>query len=130
MTRIEWKPEYSVGDAEEDFEHEQLLGQVDVLYEQLSGRLDKETVKAIFDEMYAGISAHFAVEENLMRETDFGEYDKHKEDHEKLLGQILGLRDSFTQDAEAGRKLLHDRLSDWFSLHFTSFDVRWHNLLN
>ncbi len=127
MTTIEWKPEYLVGNAEEDQQHEELIGQVGVLYEQLSGHLDTATVKAILSEMHAGISAHFAVEEKLMRAADYDEYAKHKADHEDLLDQIRGLMDSFTKNAETGRKVLRGKLSEWFSRHLTGFDDRWHD---
>jgi hemerythrin len=99
------------------------------LYEQLSEPVDAESVEAVLGEIHADISAHFALEERLMREADYVEYEDHKEDHEELLDQILELMDGFFEDPEAGQKLLKTQLSDWFGHHFASFDARLHKQL-
>jgi len=129
MTLLEWKPEFSVGDASIDHEHEHMIQQINTLYEQLTGPVDAETVEAVLGEIHADISAHFALEERLMREVSYGEYEDHKDDHEELLDQILDLMDGFYEDPEAGQKLLKTRLSNWFGRHFASFDARLHQQL-
>ena len=64
-----------------------------------------------------------------MQEADFSEYTDHKKDHERLLDQIHDLKFDFSEDPDAGRELLVNGLSDWFSNHFRTYDVRLHNLL-
>ena len=130
MALLEWKPEYSVGNASIDHEHEHMIQQINRLYEKLSVPVDAETVEAVLGEIHADISAHFALEERLMREANYFEYEDHKEDHEDLLDQIHDLMDSFYQDPEAGQKLLKSQLSDWFGRHFSSFDARLHQQLD
>ena len=128
-TRLEWKPEYSVGDASVDFEHEELIGQIDVLYGQLCGNVKAAKVEAVLGEIHAGISAHFALEERLMLKAGYTEYGAHKDDHEDLLDQIHDLMDNYLKDPVGGRKMLRDRLTDWFGHHFASFDARLHKKL-
>jgi len=129
MALLEWKAEFSVGDASIDHEHGHMIQQINILYEQLTGPLDAKAVEAVLGEIHADISAHFALEERLMREAGYGEYEGHKDDHEELLDQILDLMDGFYEDPEAGQKLLKRRLSDWFGRHFASFDARLHQQL-
>ncbi|NOR19863.1 MAG: bacteriohemerythrin [Xanthomonadales bacterium] len=129
MSLLEWKPEYSVGNASIDHEHEHMIDQINTLYDKLSDPLDAATVEAVLGEIHADISAHFALEERLMREARYFEYKDHKQDHEDLLDQIHDLMDSFYQDPEAGQELLKSQLSDWFGRHFSSFDARLHKQL-
>ena len=129
MALLEWKAEYSVGNASVDQEHELLIEQINQIYEQLSQPADTITVEAMLGDIHADISAHFALEELLMREAGYAEYEAHKEDHEDLLDQIHDLIFSFAENPDSGRELLTNRLSDWFGRHFASFDARLHREL-
>ncbi len=129
MSLLEWKPEYSVGNSAIDHEHECIINQINALYATLSEPLDAEAVEAVLGEIHADISAHFALEERLMRKAKYIEYTEHKEDHEDLLDQIHDLIDGFYQDPESGQKLLKSQLSNWFGRHFSSFDARLHKHL-
>ena len=129
MAQIEWRQEFSVGIASVDQEHESLVAQINQLYEQLGLPLDTATIEAFLDNLEADISAHFALEELLMEEADFAEYADHKQDHERLLDQFHDLKFHFAEDPDAGRELLVNSLSDWFSNHFRTFDARLHDLI-
>ena len=130
MALIEWRQEFSVGNAAIDHEHEQMIEQINQLYEQLDHPIDALTIEALLGEIQADISAHFALEELLMREAGYAEYEDHKDDHENLLDQIHDMIFSFSEEPEVGRELLMNQLSDWFGRHFASFDARLHRQLD
>jgi len=129
MAQIEWRKEYSIGNASVDQDHELLIGQINQLYEQLNLPLDTVTIEAMLSEIQADISTHFALEELLMQEAGYAEFEAHQQDHQLLLDQINDLIFDFAADPETGRELLVNRISDWFSQHFRSFDARLHNQL-
>lgn len=129
MALIEWRKEFSIGNDAIDHEHKHLIDQVNHLYELLEQPLDELNIEAMLGDIQADISAHFALEELLMREANYEEYEAHKDDHEDLLDQIHTMIFSFTEDTESGRELLMKDLSDWFSRHFSTFDARLHNQL-
>jgi len=129
MAQIEWSEEFSVGNASIDREHESLIEQINQLYEQLNSPVDTEIIESILADLQDDISTHFALEELLMQEAGFAEYEAHKQDHERLLDQIHDMMFHFTEDPDSGRDLLINRLSDWFSHHFKGFDARLHNQL-
>lgn len=129
MAPLEWKVEYSVGNVSVDHEHELLIEQINLLCEQLNQPADTITIEALLGDIQADISAHFALEELLMRSAGYAEYEAHKEDHEDLLDQIHDLIFSFAEDPDSGRELLMNQLSDWFGRHFASFDARLHREL-
>lgn len=129
MAQIEWNDEFSVGNTAVDQEHEHLIEQINQLYYELNHSADSSTIEGILGDLQADISAHFALEELLMQEANFSEFEEHKEDHQRLLDQIHDMIFSFHEDPESGRELLINKLSDWFSHHFTSFDARLHERL-
>ena len=129
MAQLEWNEEFSVGNATVDQEHEHLIEQINQLYYELNHSADSATIEAILGDIQADISAHFAFEELLMQEANFTEFKEHKEDHQHLLDQIHDMIFSFHEDPESGRELLINKLSDWFSNHFTTFDARLHHQL-
>ncbi len=127
---LSWKSEYSVGVESVDHEHREMIGMINELYTELSGRKDANSVEQFLGDIHMTISAHFALEERVMRQHGYGEFAAHKEDHEELLDQIRDLMDEYASDAEKGLTLLQERLSGWFAIHFSSFDSRLHGELD
>ena len=130
MAQIEWKEEYSVGNASVDQEHKLLITQVNKLYEQLKLPLDTGTIESMLTDIQVDISTHFALEELLMQEAGFVEFEDHKQDHDCLLDQIDDMIFHLAEDKETGRELLINRLSDWFINHLKRFDARLHSQLS
>ncbi|HEY5775679.1 MAG TPA: hemerythrin family protein [Xanthomonadales bacterium] len=130
MEQIEWKDEFCIGNAAVDQEHELLVAQINLLYDQLSLPMDTLTIENMLGDIQADISTHFALEELLMEEAGFAEYEEHRQDHERLLDQIHDLIFHFQEDPHTGKELLKRSLSDWFSHHFRGFDARLHNQLS
>ncbi len=129
MPLLDWKPEFAIGVESVDFEHEQMIKLINEIYDEMKMRKDADSVEQFLGDVHFAISAHFALEERLMREAGYAEYEAHKEDHEELLDQVRDLMDQFVSEPEQGFKLLQDRLSDWFENHFSTFDARLHGQL-
>lgn len=130
MELLSWKSAYSVGIESVDHEHQEMIGMINALYKELQGKKDAQSIENFLGDIHMTISAHFALEERVMRQSEYGEYAAHKEDHEELLDQIRELMDEYATDAEQGLTLLQERLSDWFAVHFSTFDARLHGELD
>jgi hemerythrin len=126
MTLLKWKPAYSLAIPSVDLEHREMIALINACYEQIEGQSDAGTIEAFLGEIHAGISAHFALEEQTMRKAAYPEYEAHKEDHEDLLDDIREMMDRFDEDPERGIEVLRERLADWFGRHFATFDARLH----
>ena len=129
MSLLQWKAKYSVGIASMDDEHREMIGMINGVYARLGESPDANEIESCLEEIFSTISAHFALEERIMRDAAYGEYEDHKEDHEDLLDEIRDLMDEFVVDAETGGRVLEERLSAWFSKHFATFDARLHGKL-
>jgi hemerythrin len=129
MPLLTWKSEFAVGVESVDFEHEQMIKLINEIYDEMKTRKDADSIEQFMGDVHFSISAHFALEEKLMREAAYPEYEAHKEEHEGLLEQIRDLMDKFALDPDKGFDLLQEKLSDWFEHHFATFDARLHGQL-
>ncbi len=129
MTLIEWKKEYSVGVPAIDHEHRELIELINELYRHARSGDSPHAIGDFLGEIFARISAHFALEEKLMREKNYDEYDEHKADHEVLLDEIRDLMDEFEDGTLGGENELFERLDAWFGEHFQTKDARLHRRL-
>ncbi len=126
---IPWRPEFATGNASIDYEHLEMIG----LINQALGALDSERpaadIDALLGEVYARISAHFALEEQIMREDGYDARDEHKEDHERLLDDLRDLMDAHEANTyHAARDQFATRLEAWFVNHFKTMDAKLHRL--
>ncbi len=106
MSLLEWKSEFSVGVESMDFEHRNMIAMINEIYDEMKERRDADSVEQFLGDIHAAISAHFALEERMMRNADYGEYEAHKDDHEELLDQIRDMMDEFSVDPATGFGIL------------------------
>ena len=130
MTLRTWKPEYSVAIESLDSEHREMIELINAVYDAIEDKKNPQSIEHFLGEVHATISAHFALEERVMRNANYDEFEAHKEDHEELLDEIRDLMDSFFDAPEQGLQLLQENLSGWFAGHFSTFDARLHGKLD
>lgn len=131
MALIDWKDEFKTGIAALDFEHREMINLINGLYVDLVGDGSRENIIAFLGEVYARISAHFALEESIMRDRRYDGFPVHKLDHERLLDEIRDLMDSYedSPDDDNFRSEFGGRLKAWFVDHFREQDARLHRLI-
>ena len=128
MALIEWREEFCTGIPGVDFEHEQLIEQVNAVYALIDDEVDRETVIDKLGDIYGSISAHFALEEQMMKKHGYDQYEEHRTDHERLLDDIRDITEDFENSTELDKQRFKQRLNDWFANHFKTHDSRLHKL--
>ena len=129
MSLITWKDEFSLGVASVDLEHRELVELINGLDAAMQEHAAQTTVVETLGEIYVRISAHFALEEKIMREAEYDGFAAHKQDHELLLDQLLDVIDSVDEAGRYDRAGLSSDLDRWFSDHFRTHDARLHREL-
>jgi len=125
---IEWSSEFEIGNPAVDREHRELVERIN----RLPAVLDAEpgaSTRALLEDLYAGIAAHFALEERIMRESGYDEYREHKADHDRLLDDLRNLMDDWAAGMWVDREAFAARIATWFSAHFRTRDARLHGRL-
>ena len=129
MRLLDWKPDFSVGNAAVDHEHRQLIELINRIHADIGEGVDRDELASGLGEIYAQIAAHFALEEKAMRDADYAGYEVHKDDHESLLDQIADIIDSVELEGSLDERALSSALSLWFSEHFRTHDAQLHGKL-
>ncbi|RTL71414.1 MAG: hemerythrin-like metal-binding protein [Hyphomicrobiales bacterium] len=127
---IEWRKDFETGVAEVDHEHQLLVDMLNRLHEEIGAHASKDRIVAFLGDVFARISAHFALEETVMRRRRYDDYAAHKTEHELLLDELADIMDRYERDAHAS---VYDELAgsvrDWFVNHFKTRDARLHRML-
>ena len=127
MSLIHWNESFSVGVAEVDHEHRELIEEINELHATMRKGADHDTVMKSLGEIYAQISAHFALEEKMMRNTRYPSFGEHKQDHETLLDDLRDIMDEVEDDGTFDEVQLASDLERWFSDHFRTHDAKLHH---
>jgi hemerythrin len=130
MGLLHWEKRYSVGIEAVDHEHRELVDLINRLYEEARVRGSKVAVLGFFGDLFKAISAHFALEERVMRERGYDQLTQHKNDHERLLDEIRDIMEDYEMTDLFDEELLAQQLDAWFSRHFETHDARLHHALD
>lgn len=127
VPQIGWRKEFETGNAAVDHEHKKMIGQINDFLVLANDQPETELLLNHLGKIYAWISAHFALEEKIMREQRYAGFTAHKDDHEKLLDDLRDIMDDAEQSgyADVGEDI-KSRMSDWFINHFKTQDALWH----
>ena len=114
---ISWSDNYSIGIDEIDEQHKYLFGLINNIRQCDDIDKLKEHLVAIFK--YTRV--HFANEEQLMRDIDYPQYEKHKEIHGSLLMTLTDMSNEAVKDPS--KKARFDKfLSTWLISHISYQD--------
>ena len=130
MALIEWQERFRIGIPSVDYEHQEMIALLNELYVGLAADAGAAEVMGFLGEIYTRISAHFALEERVMRESRYDGFAEHKADHEDLLDQIREIMDDYESgDVGASIEAFGKRMEEWFTNHFRTHDARLHRAL-
>ncbi len=129
MGLLEWRDEFRIGIPEVDHEHRELIALINALHGRLTAPGDDVGVAEFLGELHAQISAHFALEERVMRSRRYPALESHKADHERLLDEIRDIMDGYDLHGRYDPDALGAALDAWFSVHFRTHDARLHHAL-
>ena len=118
MSRLVWREEYSVGDAEIDHQHRNLFTLIDRLE---STDLDRAGLAVTFDKLEAYVQEHFFDEEEKLRACKYDDLEAHLRQHAEFRDWLYTARESFDGAGEGatltvGRNI-HDFLREWLLRH-------------
>lgn len=119
---FEWNDEYNVGVADIDEQHLELVGLINELHAAIRDRKASKVVRKILDELIDYTSTHFSIEERLMRESGYPDYEAHRSYHEALIDQVRTLQGKLDSgEASVTFELLHF-LRVWLIRHICEAD--------
>jgi len=131
MVLVEWRDDFKIGIDSVDYEHRQMIELINAVHGKLSDDAPKNLILDFLGEVFTRISAHFALEERIMSNWKYDQFEDHKADHERLLDEIRDIMDGFEAGTIAAADAeLSERLNAWFTNHFKTRDARLHRHLS
>jgi hemerythrin-like metal-binding protein len=127
---LAWREQYALGLPAIDHEHRELIDMINETWARgAAPGASPALTEEMLGELLSRISAHFALEERLMREARYDEYGPHKEDHEVLLDRLRDIMETVVHTGYAADQFGRD-LDGWFLGHFRTHDARLHHRLH
>ena len=130
---IEWEEQYELGIKSIDDQHKELVNIINRLASLL---VEAKQDVDIYDEVVNVVDAlkkytiyHFKYEENLFDKFSYENSDKHKEEHSKLVNEIIELDlSSFDENQVNHTNDLLKFLITWLFKHISGSDFLYKNL--
>lgn len=122
MTYLTWSDDLAVGNNFIDGDHQKLIDMVNRLHALMHEGKGKDVLDKVLRNLITYTQEHFRREEDLMRTMRFPGFHEHKDEHEKLLQQVLDLQQKFESGAATlSIQVLHF-LRDWLINHIGKSD--------
>lgn len=122
MTYFKWTEDLAVGNTFIDNDHQKLIEMVNRLHTLMQEGKGKEVLGKVLTNLITYTKEHFRREEDLMRNIRYAGFAAHREEHEKLLKQVLELHEKFENGtATLSVQVLH-MLKDWLLNHIGKSD--------
>ena len=124
-TLLQWGEEHRIGVAALDFEHQALFKRISELDQELAQAQDVDRIEDLLGEIQARMSAHFALEEQFMREKKYAGYAEQKGENDCFLDKFGEAVARTTADAGLdSRDLLREELRHWIVGHVLTSDKK------
>jgi len=122
---LDWDDKFLIGIDQLDFEHKDLLDRLNSLHAALVEHTDVEQINQCVGGIYARLEIHFALEERVMREGDYPEYDQHKALHAELLNDFADLMHELESNpAQEYSEVVKGKLRNWLIDHIMQNDKK------
>lgn len=130
MALFTWDRVYSVGNEEIDQQHQKLFDIANNFADACKAGCGQAVLGTIFDQLIDYTRVHFAYEEEMLEQMKYPDFQRHKANHEKLLGLVMNYREQF----RGGEKDVQERvlafLKTWLDGHICGMDRRYSSHIN
>lgn len=123
---FKWSADYSVNVAALDDQHKELIAILNRLFIAVSKLEGSKAISGTLDDLMSYTEKHFALEESLMRQAKYPDFDAHKAEHQRLLAQL----DQFRKKHQSEEKPIYFEmlgfLKAWLRDHILSVDRKYY----
>jgi hemerythrin len=126
---FKWLPEYSVNIKTIDNQHRELVNILNRLFVAVAGREGDKAIAGILDGLLGYTETHFALEERLMQQAEYADYEAHKAEHSKLIEQLDQLCKKHLIEEKVIYFEMLGFLKRWLKGHIQGVDTKYSQAL-
>lgn len=123
---IEWRDSLTIGVAEIDAQHKQLLSHFDQLLKACETGKGVEELKKLLGFLDGYVIKHFNEEESLQRLRNYPGYEAHKKEHAAFIARLKVLKQEINTEGVALHHVIETNhlLLKWLLHHISTVDVQ------
>lgn len=122
MALFAWQDIYSVGVEKIDTQHRNLFEIANRFHDACTAQAARSRLIDIFGELVSYTAAHFADEEDMLRAMSCPDYERHKENHTKLVGLVLNYRRQLENGEPEVEARAMEFIKTWLNGHILGMD--------
>lgn len=126
---FKWSPDYSVNIKTIDDQHRELVNILNRLFIAVSRREGDKAIAGILDALLCYTQTHFALEERLMQQANYRDYEAHKQEHVKLIAQLDQLCKKHLLEEKPIYFEMMSFLKTWLKEHIQGVDRKYSTAL-
>ena len=113
MPYIEWDAQLETGVAGIDHEHRRLVQLLNDIHELIVADADPHRIADTLADFHTLATAHFALEEKIMRDQKYPAFAERRETHRRLLDEVRDIMDAYDAGSYRGSQSLPATLRQW-----------------
>jgi hemerythrin-like metal-binding protein len=125
MTEITWKQELSVGIAEIDTQHQQLMSTINNLRQAMMNGQSEKVIGSTIKELILYAKEHFSTEEHYFKIYKYPQATEHIALHKEFTERILNFKKLFDDNQLKSAAELFHFLVDWLIKHLQTEDQKY-----
>ncbi|ACM18855.1 hemerythrin family protein [Geotalea daltonii FRC-32] len=130
MSLITWNQSLSVNVKQFDEQHKKLIDLINKLHDAMKAGKGKDVLGEILQSLVDYTKQHFAAEEALLQKHGYGDYEKHKKEHNLLVMQVADIQKKLKEGSPVLTQTVMTFLKDWLSNHIQREDQKYGPFLN
>lgn len=122
---FQWSPDYSVDVKAIDEQHQELIGILNQLFVVVSRPEPDTVIIETLDALLNFTKTHFALEEQLMQQANYGDLEAHKAEHRKLIDRLNQFRQKLEHKDEHLYFEILGFVKTWLKGHILDVDRKY-----
>lgn len=115
MAYLTWDPAHDTGIPGIDYEHRKLVQMLNDIHELITERAEPPRIADRLADLYTLATAHFALEEKIMRDQKYPGLDERRDMHYRLLDEVREIMDAYETGSQRSSESLPATLRQWLS---------------
>ena len=115
MAYLDWNRAFDTGIPGIDYEHHRLVDMLNEIHELILHDGEKRKVAGILAEFHTLATAHFALEEKIMRDQGYAGLGARRDIHYRLLDQVREMMEAHEQGALPSGMSLPETIRQWLA---------------
>lgn len=130
MALMTWNAaQYGTNVGFADQEHQEIFNLLNKLYDDATGGAARTQIGASLDALIAYVVDHFAHEEKEMTAANYGGFERHKAEHEAMVGICADLQKKFHAGEAEVTEEVGQLVKGWLDKHIPTFDRAYAEVL-